>query len=161
MLSSAEFISSPAETASGALPVLKKAAPLAASKDLKYRVEIATARCAMSLERTETAVEALLELNHEFPHDPEVLYMSTHFYSELASRSSQEMAGRALNSTQAQQLDAESYESLGDWDRALAAYQNILGKDSQRRGIHYQIGRIFPHQDRRMKPAQKKNSKKN
>jgi tetratricopeptide (TPR) repeat protein len=127
----------------GALPVLKKAAPLAASKDLKYRVEIATARCAMSLERTETAVEALLELNHEFPHDPEVLYMSTHFYSELASRSSQELAATAPNSTQAQQLEAESYESHGDWDRALAAYQNILGKDSQRRGIHYQIGRIF------------------
>lgn len=127
----------------GALPLLKKAVPLATSKDVKYRVLIATARCAMSLERTETAVEALWELNREFPHDPEVLYMSTHFYSELASRSSQELAATAPNSAQALQLEAESYESHADWDRAFAAYQKILAQDSQRHGIHYRIGRVL------------------
>ena len=35
---------------------------------------MSTARCAMSLDQTETAVEALLLLNREFPHDPDVLY---------------------------------------------------------------------------------------
>jgi tetratricopeptide (TPR) repeat protein len=126
-----------------ALPSLKKATGDVHRSDLKYRLLMATARCAMSLERSEAAVEALLELNRDFPHDPEVLYMSTHFYSELASRASQQLAATAPNSPQAQQLEAESYESHGDWDRAAAAYRKILEQDPQRRGIHYQLGRIF------------------
>jgi predicted Zn-dependent protease len=126
-----------------ALPALKKAAAQVSNKDVKYRLGMATARCAMSLERTETAVQALLELNRDFPHDPEVLYMSTHFYSELASRASQELAAAAPTSAQAQQLEAEAYESHGDWDRAAAEYRKILETDPQRHGIHYQLGRIF------------------
>jgi hypothetical protein len=62
----------------------------------------------LSLDQTETAVESLLLLKREFPGDPEVLYTSTHFFSELASRSSQELAARAPTSPQAQQLEAEA-----------------------------------------------------
>src|SRR2546423_1277046 len=75
-----------------ALPVLKKAAAHLADKQLKYRAFMSTARCAMSLDQTQTAIEALLVLNREFPSDPDVLYTSTHFYSELASRAAQELA---------------------------------------------------------------------
>lgn len=126
-----------------ALPALKRATSQVSAKDIKYRLLMATSRCAMSLERTETVVETLLLLNRDFPHDPEVLYLSTHFYSELASRSSQELAATAPNSAQAQQLEAEAYESHGDWERAAAEYQRILVQNPQRRGIHYQLGRIF------------------
>src|SRR5882724_12058389 len=84
-----------------ALPVLKKVTPQLTDKQLKYTVAIATARCGMSLEQTETAVQALLLLNREFPHDPEVLYTSTHFYGELASQASQELAAIAPGSPQA------------------------------------------------------------
>jgi predicted Zn-dependent protease len=126
-----------------ALPALKRATAQTPKNGLKYRLEMATARCAMSLERTEAAVEALLALNREFPHDPEVLYMSTHFYSELASRASQELAATAPNSAQAQQLEAEAYESHGEWDRAIIEYRKILEHDPQRHGVHYQLGRIF------------------
>jgi tetratricopeptide (TPR) repeat protein len=125
-----------------ALPALKKASQPALGKDVKYRLLMATARCAMSLTRTEMAIGALLELNRAFPHDPEVLYLSTHFYSELASRSSQELAATAPNSAQAQQLEAEADESHGDWDRATLEYHKILEQASGRRGIHYQLGRI-------------------
>lgn len=123
--------------------MLKTAMARTASKEVKYRLLMATARCAMSLERTETAVETLLELNRDYPHDPDILYMSTHFYSELALRASQDLAATAPHSAQAQQLEAEAYESHGDWDRAAAAYRKILDHDPQRHGIHYQLGRIF------------------
>ena len=126
-----------------ALPTLKKVAPQVVKKEVKYRLVMATARCAMSLDQTDTAVRALLELNRDFPHDPEVLYVTTHFYSELASRASQELAATAPTSAQAEQLEAEAYESHGDWDKAEAQYRRILEQNPQRHGIHYQLGRIL------------------
>jgi tetratricopeptide (TPR) repeat protein len=126
-----------------ALPRLKNAAARLADKQLKYRVGMATARCAMSLDQAETAVEALLLLKREFPGDPEVLYTSTHFFSELASRSSQELAAVAPTSPQAQQLEAEAFESQGKWGEATALYKKILEANPRLPGIHYRLGRIF------------------
>ena len=126
-----------------ALPLLKKSAPHLADKQLKYRALMATARCGMSLDQTQSAVEALLVLNREFPHDPDVLYSTTHFYSELASRAAQELAATAPTSHQAEQLEAEAFESQQNWDRALAQYKKILDQEPKLAGIHYRIGRIF------------------
>jgi tetratricopeptide (TPR) repeat protein len=126
-----------------ALPILKKATPHLADKQLKYRAVMSTARCAMSLEQTETAVEALFLLNREFPHDPDVLFTATHVYSELASRAAQDLAATAPTSHQAEQLDAEAFESQGNWDKAIAEYKKILDQDPKVSGIHYRLGRIF------------------
>jgi len=124
-----------------ALPLLKKAGHLA-DKQLKYKALMSSARCAMSLDQTETAVEAMLVLNREFPRDPEVLYTTTHFYSELASRASQELAATAPTSAQAEELEAEAFESQGNWDKAAAQYKKILEQDPGALGIHYRLGRI-------------------
>ena len=104
---------------------------------------MSTARCAMSLDQTETAVQALLALNREFPHDPAVLYTTTHFYSELAGRAAQELATNQPTSPQAQQLEAEAFESRGDWDKAATQYQRILEQYPHLPGIHYRLGRVF------------------
>src|SRR5439155_12445010 len=50
-----------------ALPILKKSTSHLTDKQLKYHSAMATARCAMSLEQTEVAVNALLLLKREFP----------------------------------------------------------------------------------------------
>lgn len=126
-----------------ALPILRKASSSVVDKDLKYKVTMSIARCAMSLDQTETAVQALLVLNREFPHDPEVLYTTTHFFSELASRASQDLAATSPSSRQAQELDAESFESQGNWDKATAEYNRILEQNPQSPGIHYRLGRIL------------------
>jgi tetratricopeptide (TPR) repeat protein len=127
-----------------ALPVLKKAAaqPID-SRDLKHDVLTSTARCAMALEQTEAVVKALLDLNRAFPDDPETLYVATHFYSELASRASQELAAKAPTSAQAQQLEAEAFESHGEWDKAATEYRTILEQHPQQHGIHYRLGRVY------------------
>lgn len=126
-----------------ALPLLRKAGVQFTDKNLKYDVLMSTARCAMSLDQTDTAVKALLELNRAFPHDPEVLFTTTHYYSEMASRASQELAATAPTSAQAEQLEAEAYESQGDWDRAATQYRKILEQNPQRHGIHYRLGRVL------------------
>src|SRR5262245_39610879 len=68
-----------------ALPILRKAAPLTSDKELKRKVGLATIRCGLSLNQTDAAVNALLWLNREFPSDAEVLYVTTHAYSDLST----------------------------------------------------------------------------
>ena len=126
-----------------ALPILKKASAETTNKELKYDVLMSTTRCAIGLEQTETAVRTLLELNRSFAKDPEVLYLTTHYYSELALKASHELAAAAPLSAQAQQLEAESFESQGEWDKAITQYQRILEQNPQRHGIHYRMGRLF------------------
>src|SRR3981081_97782 len=58
-----------------ALPTLKKSISRIHDKDLKYRAAMATARCAMSLDQEETAVQELWVLGIEFPGNPEALYI--------------------------------------------------------------------------------------
>jgi tetratricopeptide (TPR) repeat protein len=125
-----------------ALPVLKKSGARVSDKDLKYRAAMATARCAMSLGQAETAVTALFLLNREFPHDPEVLYVTTHYYGELASRASQELAATAPSSYQALELEAEAMESQNRWDDAAAEYKKILAQNPNVPGIHFRLGRV-------------------
>jgi tetratricopeptide (TPR) repeat protein len=126
-----------------ALPLLKKAIPHTADRQLRYSAEMASVRCAMSLNDVDTAVEELLRLNHESPHDPEVLYITTHYFSELASRAADEIAATNPNSYQAHELNAEAYESQGKWDEATAEYNQILEKNPKLPGIHYRLGRIL------------------
>ncbi len=125
-----------------ALPILKKSTSHVSDKELKYRAAMATARCAMSLEQAETAVTALLLLNREFPHNPEVLYITTHYYSELAARASQELAATAPTSYQAHELEAEALESQERWDDAGAEYKKILLQNPNVPGIHFRLGRV-------------------
>lgn len=125
-----------------ALPILKRSVGRISDKDLKYRAAMATARCAMSLDQTETAVNALTAMQRDFPNDPQVLYIATHYFSELATRASQRLAAVAPSSYQAHELEAEADESQGKWDDALAEYHEILKQNPDLPGIHYRMGRL-------------------
>jgi tetratricopeptide (TPR) repeat protein len=128
---------------SEAVPVLKRVTAHIADAQLKYHAAMALARCAMSLDQTEVAVNALLLLNREFPRDREVLYVTTHYYSELASRASQQLVATSPSSYQVHELDAEGLESQGKWDEAAAEYKKILEQNPKLPQIHYRLGRIL------------------
>jgi len=125
-----------------ALKVLRKSATRVSDRQLKYHAEMATARCAMSLGDDRTAFDALMALRREFPKDPEVLYITTHFLSEMATRASEELAEVAPTSYQALELEAESAESQGNWDRAEMIYKKILADNPNVPGLHYRLGRV-------------------
>jgi tetratricopeptide (TPR) repeat protein len=125
-----------------ALPVLKKSLAQASDKQLEYRVAMAAARCAMSLDQAQTAVNALWVLKRDFPKDPEVLYIMTHYFSQLATRAAQEMAAVAPTSYQAHELEAESLESRENWDAAGNEYRKILEQNPNLPGIHFRLGRV-------------------
>ncbi len=126
-----------------ALPILRKSAPLTSDKQLKIKAGLATVRCGLSLNQTDAAVSALLWLNREFPSDPDVLYVTTHAFSDLSTRAAMQLAGTAPLSAQAHELDAESLESQAKWDEAAAEYNLILKQQPDLPGIHYRLGRII------------------
>jgi predicted Zn-dependent protease len=126
-----------------ALPLLKKSIARLADKQLRYQASMAITRCAMSVNDMESAVQSLLLLRREFPGDPQVLYITTHYYSELANRTSQELVAVAKDSYQAHELEAEAFESQQRWDEATAEYKKILDKDPKLAGIHFRLARIL------------------
>ena len=141
-----------------ALPALRRALPRVVDKDIKFQVAMASARCGMSLGRADAAVEAIVFLNREFPHDPRVLYVTAHYYSELANHAAQELAATARSSVEAQELDAEAYEAQGKWSEAAAEYNRILATNPETPSIHYRLGRILlskPEADSSVEDAKK------
>jgi tetratricopeptide (TPR) repeat protein len=126
-----------------ALSALKNALPRVTDKQLRYHASMAEARCAMALDQSDAAIQALLRLKREFPKDPEVLFIMVHYFSEIASRTSQELAAAAPNSTQAQRLEAESFESQGKWAEAAGIYRGILKQNPKADGIHYRLGQVL------------------
>jgi tetratricopeptide (TPR) repeat protein len=125
-----------------ALPLLKQARQVA-DKDLKRSVGFAGVRCAMLADQPEAAETFLMFLNHEFPHDPEVLYLSVHTYSDLSSRAAADLASTASGSAQGHELHAESLETEGKWDEAAKEYRRVLQEDPRLPGIHFRLGRLL------------------
>jgi tetratricopeptide (TPR) repeat protein len=126
-----------------ALPVLSAITDKQTDRDLKRRAGLDGVRCAMGLGHSDEALEFLRALNREFPTDPDVLYLSIHTFSDLATRASEELARSAPSSYQARELNAEAYESQGKWDQAAQEYQKALAKNPDAPGIHFRLGRLL------------------
>jgi tetratricopeptide (TPR) repeat protein len=126
-----------------ALPLLKKSIPHLTDKQQKFAAAMTSARCAMSVDQVETTVDTLLLLNREYPHNPEVLYITIHYFSEMANRAEQDLVNSAPGSYQAHKLDAEGLESQEKWDEAAAEYKKLLEANPKLPEIHYRLGRIL------------------
>ncbi len=126
-----------------ALPELTKAIGHLQDSDLKRKVGIAGVKCSMSKNDASRAVSFLVWLNHEFPHDAEILYLSSHVYSDLSLKASNELLTSAPGSPQVRELNAEALETMGKWKEAAEEYRTVLAKDPQMPGIHYQLGRLL------------------
>jgi tetratricopeptide (TPR) repeat protein len=126
-----------------ALPLLSRALPRLSNKHLKYAAAMARARCGMSLDRMGDTVDALTLLNREFPTDPQVLYLTSHYYSAMATQAARKLVTTQPSSAQAMELMAERYESQKRWADADKEYRAILAKHPDTPGIHYRLGRLL------------------
>ena len=125
-----------------AMPLLKRALPAATDKTLRYDGGMATVRCAMALNDDQTAVDTLLMLERLAPNDPEVLYMAAHIFSELGTRSADQLQTRDPSSVQARRIQAEALESQGKNADAAEIYRKILAENPKMPGVHYRLGQI-------------------
>ena len=112
-------------------------------KELQKRVGLDGVRCATTLQQQEPLQDFLRLLSRQFPHDPEVLYVLTHAYSDLSARAAQELAITAPTSIPALEMDADASEQQGKWDQAEKDYQKILQQNPRYPGIHFRLARLL------------------
>lgn len=141
----AEHAASLAETGhcSEALPLLAKTAAHLTDRELQKRVGLDGVRCATLLQQQGPLLDLLRVLNQHFPHDPEVLYVTVHAYSDLSNNAARELAQTAPTSIPALEMSAEANEVQGKWDDAEKDYRKILSKSPRYPGIHFRLARLL------------------
>ncbi len=75
-----------------ALPVLKKGLAQVSDKELRRNLGLSWRALRHEPEPAGNALLFLQMLSRDFPHDPDVLYLAVHAYSDLSTRASQELA---------------------------------------------------------------------
>jgi tetratricopeptide (TPR) repeat protein len=143
-----------------ALPLLKKAIHQTTNKDIKKRIGLDGIHCAMTHNAPYDSLEFLQVLSRDFPRDPDVLYASTHAYSDLSLRASQDLANEAPFSFQVHELNAEALELQHKWDEAAVEYRKILEINPSLPGIHARLGRVLLAKSQ-PSPADVEQAKKN
>jgi tetratricopeptide (TPR) repeat protein len=124
-----------------AVVVLNELTPKVTDKDLRYRALIASARCGIRKKDGRATVTALLALRHDYPDDPEVLYLTTQVFLQIAVHASQDLTRIAPNSYQVGLLEAETFESQNKWEGAVATYRKIIEQNPKLPTIHFRLGR--------------------
>ena len=126
-----------------ALSLIEKDLPRVPDPQLKRLLGTSGVRCAMVSAQPDKAVDYLRLLAHDFPDDPEILYMTALVYSELSTRASQRLLHTAPGSLQAHQLNAEALELQGRVEDAREEYRKILAMNPRQTGIHQRMGHLL------------------
>jgi tetratricopeptide (TPR) repeat protein len=126
-----------------AMPLLAKSAAHITDKELQKRVSLDGVRCATMLQQQASLLQFLQILSRQFPHDPEVLYVLTHAYSDLSASAARELATTAPASIPGLEMDADASEVQGKWDEAEKDYRKILEQNPRYPGIHFRLARLL------------------
>jgi tetratricopeptide (TPR) repeat protein len=126
-----------------AVPALKRILASPGPVEDRKRAGIAGMRCSMSMESSDSALDFLRLLSHQFPQDPDILFVLVHAYSDLSTRTAQNLGRTAPDSLPAHKLNAEALEMEGKWDQAQREYEEMIAKDPDTSSLHYLLGRLL------------------
>ena|SRR5215472_725214 len=126
-----------------ALPALKRALSGVGPTDMRRQAGIVGLRCALEADDRDASIDFLRQLQKVFPKDPDVLFVVVHAYSDLSTRTAQDLARTAPQSIAAHKLNAEALEMQGKWDAAQLEYEGIIEKEPNAPGIHFLLGRLL------------------
>lgn len=100
-------------------------------------------RCSLAIDDRPATLDFIRWLNRGFGRDPDVLFVIVHAYSDLSTRTAQDLARYAPQSIAAHKLNAEALEEQGRWQPAELEYEDIIKKHPEARGIHFLLGRLL------------------
>jgi tetratricopeptide (TPR) repeat protein len=122
---------------------LKRAMASTVPAEMRKQAGVLGVRCALALDDRDSTDEFLRLLNKQFPRDPDVLFVVVHAYSDLSTRTAQDLGRTAPDSSAAHKLNAEALEMQGKWEPAQLEYEGMIQKDPNARGIHFLLGRLL------------------
>src|ERR1700730_10781007 len=111
--------------------------------ETRKRAGIVGLRCSLALDDRDSTVDFIRLLNKQFGRDPDVLFILVHAYSDLSTRTAQDLGRTAPQSLAAHKLNAEALEMQGRWEPAQLEYEGILEKEPNTPGIHFLLGRLL------------------
>jgi Tfp pilus assembly protein PilF len=122
---------------------LKHAMAAGVAEPTRKEAGVVGVRCALAVDDRESAAEFIRLLYKQFPKDPDVLFVIVHAYSDLSTRTAQDLGRTAPQSFAAHKLNAEALEEQGKWEQAQHEYEGMIQKDPGARGIHFLLGRVL------------------
>jgi len=122
---------------------LKRAMTSQVPPETRKKAGVLGIRCSLSLDNRDAAAEFIRALNKQFPQDPDVLFIVVHAYSDLSTRTAQDLARTAPDSIPAHKLNAEALEMQGKWDEAQHEYETMIEKEPNTPGLHFLLGRLL------------------
>jgi tetratricopeptide (TPR) repeat protein len=128
-----------AESISGLKRAMTSQAPAATRK----QAGVAGVRCSLAVDDRESAADFIRLLNKQFAKDPDVLFVLVHAYSDLSTRTAQDLGRSAPQSLAAHKLNAEALEMQGKWEPAQLEYEEMIRREPGARGIHFLLGRLL------------------
>jgi len=111
--------------------------------EVRKQAGVLAVRCSLAVDDRDSTNEFVRLLTRQFPKDPDVLFVVVHAYSELSTRTAQDLGRYAPQSIAAHKLNAEALEMQGKWQQAQLEYEGIIQKDPNARGIHFLLGRLL------------------
>jgi tetratricopeptide (TPR) repeat protein len=100
-------------------------------------------RCALAVDDRSSTLSFIQSLSKEFTQDPDVLFVIVHAYSDLSTRTAQDLGRNAPQSLAAHKLNAEALEMQGKWEPAQLEYEEMIRMEPGARGIHFLLGRLL------------------
>jgi tetratricopeptide (TPR) repeat protein len=95
------------------------------------------------LDKRDAALDFLRLLGKQFAQDSDVLFILVHAYSDLSTRTAQDLGRTAPQSLAAHKLNAEALEMQGKWEPAQLEYEGMIEKEPKAPGIHFLLGRLL------------------
>lgn len=125
------------------ISALKKAMVAQVPAETRKHAGVLGVRCSLAVDDRNATLNFISLLSRGFGQDPDVLYVIVHAYSDLSTRTSQDLARTAPQSIAAHKLNAEALEEQGRWQPAELEYEWMIHKDPSARGTHFLLGRLL------------------
>jgi tetratricopeptide (TPR) repeat protein len=125
------------------ISALKHAMAATVPAEVRKQAGVLGVRCSLAMDDRDSTDEFIRLLTRQFRKDPDILFVIVHAYSDLSTRTAQDLGRDAPQSIAAHKLNAEALEMQGKWEAAQLEYEAIIKKDPNVRGIHFLLGRLL------------------
>jgi len=125
------------------IPALKRSMAVQVPAETRKTAGILGVRCSLAVDDRDSTSDFIRLLNKQFARDPDVLFVLVHAYSDLSTRTAQDLGRTAPQSLAAHKLNAEALEMQGKWEPAQLEYEGMIQKEPNAPGIHFLLGRLL------------------